>query len=661
MSLPPEKSSPNPQSVPSQANAAITGGGAGGQAWPASRCLHQWFEQIAATTPDAIALSCENRRWTYRELNQKANQLAHRLRKLGVGPEVLVGLCLDRTPELVMSILGILKAGGAYLPLDLAYPKDRVAFILEDAQAPVVVTSTSQLSELACEKAQTLCIDREQAALDQESTVNPEITTRPDHLAYVIYTSGSTGKPKGSLISHYNVVRLFQATEAWFHFGPQDVWTLFHSCAFDFSVWELWGALLYGGRLVVVPFSTSRTPEAFYRLLCDEKVTVLNQTPSAFRQLVRAEETVGQRSDLALRAVVFGGEALDMKTLKPWFDRHGDQRPQLINMYGITETTVHVTYRPLTAADLDSGSVIGIPIPDLQLHLLDEHLKPVPVGVTAEICVGGAGLGRGYWKRPELTAQKFVPDPFSQVPGARLYRSGDLGRYLPDGELEYLGRMDHQVKIRGFRIELGEIESAIQQHTGIRESLVLAREDTPGEKRLVAYLIRKPGMDVSLSELRQSLRERLPEYMVPSAFVWIEKLPLTINGKLDASALPVPESGSTESAAAFVAPETEIQRLIVSIWQSVLERSSIGVNDNFFDLGGNSILMAEVHSQMETRLRRQFPITDLFAHTTVRALAEHFAANDNSEEEIAAIQARARRQSGAWRNPRPNSSAVGES
>ena len=318
-----------------------------------------------------------------------------------------------------------------------------------------------------------------------------------DALAYVIYTSGSTGKPKGVLVSHYNVMRLFEATQAWYHFDERDVWTLFHSYAFDFSVWEIWGALLYGGRLVVVPYWVTRSPEAFYDLLGREQVTVLNQTPSAFRQLIRAERDAEVSQELALRLVIFGGEALELWSLGPWFERHGDHKPQLVNMYGITETTVHVTYRPLTVTDLNlaSGSVIGGAIPDLQLYVLDMHLQPVPIGVAGEMYVGGAGLARGYLERPELSAERFIPDPYSKVPGARLYKTGDLVRYLPEGNLEFLGRLDHQVKVRGFRIELGEIEACLGGYPGVREVVVLAREDSPGEKRLVAYVVAPRGAD----------------------------------------------------------------------------------------------------------------------------------------------------------------------
>jgi amino acid adenylation domain-containing protein len=385
---------------------------------------------------------------TYRELNARANRLACDLSKLGVGPETLVGICLERSLEMVVGILGVLKAGGAYVPLDPMYPKDRLAFILEDSEIQVVLTQERVMSRLPSHKAQVVCLDgldQSPAVETSEPSINPDNQTTADNAAYVIYTSGSTGTPKGVVITHYNVTRLFHATHAWFHFDQNDIWTLFHSYAFDFSVWEMWGALLYGGRLVVVPYWVSRSPEMFYKLLSEEKVTVLNQTPSAFAQLIEVEKASANSHDLALRLVLFGGESLDFQMLKPWFDCHGDQCPQLVNMYGITETTVHVTYRPITARDLSTGrgSLIGVPIPDLELYVLDQKQNLVPIGVPGELYVGGAGVGRGYLHQPELTAERFIPNPFRPGAGKRLYRSGDLVRYLPKGDLAVRGESLH--------------------------------------------------------------------------------------------------------------------------------------------------------------------------------------------------------------------------
>ena len=452
------------------------------------RCIHQWVEAQAARTPNNIAVVFEGQSLTYRELNAHANQLGRYLRRRGVGPETLVAMCVDRSIEMIVGILGILKAGGAYLPLDLAYPAERLAFMLEDAKPRVVLTQEKLKDKLPAQVSEIVCLDSDWSRIAAENCENFNSQVRPENVAYVIYTSGSTGKPKGCLVTHFNVVRLFQATWDWYKFNEHDVWTMFHSYAFDFSVWEIWGALFYGGRIVIVPYLVSRSPDEFYRLLHQERVTVLNQTPSSFKQLIQAEESAGVH-ELALRYVIFGGEALDMASLKPWFARHGDQKPQLVNMYGITETTVHVTYRPLSLSDTAGGSVIGRPIPDLQLYILDQRRQPVPIGVAGEMYVGGAGVARGYLNRAELTNERFIPDPFSSEPGARLYKTGDLARFLANGDVEYLGRIDHQVKIRGFRIELGEIESVLAGHPAVRHSVVIAREDEPGNKQLVAYIV----------------------------------------------------------------------------------------------------------------------------------------------------------------------------
>ena len=451
----------------------------------------------------------------------------------------------------------------------------------------------------------------------RESEENLAASSTADSLAYVIYTSGTTGKPKGSLITHRNAVRLFPATEHWYGFNESDVWTLFHSTAFDFSVWEIWGALLYGGRLVVVPFLVSRSPEAFYDLLACEGVTVLNQTPSAFRQLIQAEELAGQKN-LALRYVIFGGEALEMQSLRPWYDRHGDETPRLVNMYGITETTVHVTYRALSNDDLNSGSMIGVPIPDLQIYILDEKRQPVPIGIPGEMYVSGAGLARGYLRRPELTDDRFLPDHLSARAGSRLYRTGDLARLLPGRDIEYLGRIDQQVKIRGFRIELGEIESVLCQHPAVREAVVIAREDVPGAKRLVAYVIASSSSAPEVSELREHLKKSVPEYMVPAAFVYLERFPLTNNGKIDRKALPVPEQ-RPELASRYAAPQTPAEEKLAAIWCKVLRLERVGIHDNFFELGGDSILGIQVLS-LAARVGLKLTPKLLFAHPTIAEL-----------------------------------------
>jgi amino acid adenylation domain-containing protein len=631
--------------------------------WTRGRTLSSWFEAQAARTPGAPALTDEHgTALTYTELNARANQLAHALRRRGVGPEVLVGMYFERGVELVIGQLAIVKAGGAYVPFDPVYPAERIAYMLGDAKPRVLLTQARHtefcrgLLKDAATTTELLCVEDD--SLWNESEANLPALTQPDHAAYVIYTSGSTGRPKGCIIPHYQVVRLFEATEAWYGFNGTDVWTLFHSYAFDFSVWEIWGALLYGGRLVIVPHATSRSPEAFLELLRREKVTVLNQTPSAFRQLIAADEATPSSAPapLALRYVIFGGEALDLPSLRPWWDRHGDTQPKLVNMYGITETTVHVTYRPLSRADLEiGGSVIGGPIPDLKIYLLDAFGQPVPIGVTGEIHVGGAGVARGYLNRPELTAERFVPDPFSGEPKATLYRSGDLARWLPNGDLEYLGRADHQVKIRGFRIELGEIEAAFASHPAVRSALILMREDRPGDKRLAAYVVLRETGAATSTSLRDHVRTRVPDYMVPAGIVLLDAFPLTPNGKVDRKALPAPEAAATSgSAPVGAAPSDELEATIARLWSEALGVERVGRKDNFFDIGGHSLLVVQVHRRLREALAREISVVDLFKHATVRALAEHLrAAPAGGESPLDEARERARKQAEARQRRRP--------
>lgn len=582
------------------------------------------FEARARAKPNEIAVTDLTHRLSYGELNTRANRLAHYLRRLGVGPEVLVGLYLDRSTDLIVAILGILKAGGAYLPLDPAYPKERLAFMLSDSRAPVLVTQRSRVSDLPETPVKQVCIDGDLKWIEQEGGENPNSGVEPGNLAYVIYTSGSTGKPKGAQIVHANVTRLFAETRPWYRFDEHDVWTMFHSFAFDFSVWEIWGALLYGGRLVVVPFEISRDPAAFYRLLADEKVTVLNQTPSAFSQLIRVEDDSDSRRPLQLRWVIFGGEKLDPRNLKSWFMRHGDQAPRLVNMYGITETTVHVTYRPLSISDLDKdASVIGRPIPDLKLYILDRYLQPAPIGVAGELYVAGAGLARGYLNRPELTRERFIRNPLSENPDDRLYKTGDLARRLPDGDIEYLGRIDSQVKIRGFRIELGEIEAVLLQHDNVAEAAVLVREDTPGDKRLLAYVVVHQPSPTAASDLRAYLKGLIPEYAVPAAIVVLDTLPLNHNGKVDRGALPLPDDWRGRPDRQLAIPRDRYEQRLVLLWEDILKLSPVGIQDNFFELGGHSLLAMGLMARIERAFEVKLPLSTLFQAPTPEQFAVH--------------------------------------
>jgi amino acid adenylation domain-containing protein len=590
-----------------------------------SGCLHQGFESQVERVPDAVALVDGTQHLTYRELNRRANQLAHRLRSMGIGPEQCVALCLERSMVQVVGVLAVLKAGGAYVPLDPAYPGERLQLLHRDSQAQVVVTQTRFADSFAGSNVHTLYLDAEAASLAAESDRNPPCTVMPENLAYIIYTSGSTGKPKGCLVTHHNVVRLLQATASSYRFDERDVWTLFHSYAFDFSVWELWGALAFGGRLVVVPYLTSRSPRAFYELLCEQRVTVLNQTPSAFYQLVQAEESPGADPRLALRLIIFGGEALDVSRLRSWFARHGEDSPRLVNMYGITETTVHVTYGPLTTADTAKslGSPIGRPLSDLRAYVLDGRFQPVPVGVPGELFVGGGGLARGYLRAPDFTAERFLPDPFGSGQGARLYRTGDQVRWRADGSLEFLGRVDHQLKIHGYRIEPGEIEVVLRSHPAVHQAVVVAREDTPGNKRLVAYVVAGPDSAVPASDLRQLTQQKLPEYMRPAAFIFLDALPLTEHGKLNRATLPSPEPMRPVHDTPLVAPRTGLEHLLTAVWGEVLHVREIGVEDNFFDSGGNSIQAALVINQLQQRLGEPVAVSALFETPTIAGFADY--------------------------------------
>jgi amino acid adenylation domain-containing protein len=601
--------------------------------WPTPRCLHHLFEEQVRRTPEAVAVVCKDKRWTYRELDHQANRLAHQLRSIGVGPQALVGLCVERSLEMVAGILGILKVGAAYVPLDPGYPAERLAVMLEEARLPLLVTQLHLRDRLPAHRVQVIFLGGNEPAPDRAADeTGPIQAGHPDDLAYVIFTSGSTGRPKGVMVRHRNVAALFEATQFWYQFHSGDVWTLYHSFAFDFSVWELWGALLYGGRLVVVPHATSRSPRAFYDLLLREQVTVLNQTPSAFRQLMQVEESFDSLAaapspseGLALRLVIFGGEALTLPALKPWLDRHGDQCPRLVNMYGITETTVHVTYRPIHRADLDhpAGSMIGRPVPGWQVYLLNGNRRPVAEGEVGEIHVGGKGVAAGYLHRPELTEERFVPDPFSLDPGARLYRSGDLARRLPDGDLVYLGRSDDQVKVRGFRIELLEIESVLARHPNVREAAVLAREDAPGERRTVAYVSARHQPAPTAGELRSFLQAKVPEYMIPAGFVFLEQLPLTDHGKVNRAQLPVPVADRPAFQQPYLNPQDDCQRRLQEIWERLLHVRPVGVRDNFFELGGDSLLLMNLSMAIKKSFGWDVSPALLLEWPTIQQLAEN--------------------------------------
>ncbi|HEX8273037.1 MAG TPA: amino acid adenylation domain-containing protein [Longimicrobiaceae bacterium] len=609
------------------------------------RCIHELVAEQAAVRPDAVAVVHEETRLTYGELDARANRLAHRLCALGAGPGKFVGVCLERSPELVVALLAVLKSGAAYVPLDPGHPAGRLSLVLRDTGAQALVTSLPLLGLFAeaedrARPLPTVAPDRDAAVLAGCPATAPEGGTGPDHPAYVIYTSGSTGTPKGVVVTHAGIARLFDATDAWFGFGADDAWTLFHSAAFDFSVWEMWGALRYGGRLVVVPLWVARSPDAFRALVARERVTILNQTPSAFRLFVQADESAPGDAPLALRWTVFGGEALDAGSVRRWLRRHGEASPRLANMYGITETTVHVTCCGLDARVLDAAlpgtTPIGRPMPDLRVYVLDSALRPAPAGVVGEMYVSGAGLASGYLRRPGLTAERFLPDPFAARPGARMYRTGDLARRHADGTLHYAGRADGQVKLRGFRIETGEVEAALRALPGVREAAVALREDAPGSPRLVAYLVADGATrSVDPAELRTSLASRLPDYMVPAAFVALPAIPLTPQGKLDRRALPAPDSERLPRPG-YEPPRSGLEMRIQEAWREVLGIDKVGATDDFFALGGDSLRAVQVASSLRER-GVVASVRDLFLRPTVRGLAEHVGAADPDGAADAAV------------------------
>ena len=588
------------------------------------------FDAVARLRNDAIAVVDGQRRMSYRELLLRADALARDLVARGIGPRDLVAIALPRSAELIVAVVGIVRAGAAYVPIDVNQPAERRALILSDANPKLIVTEGAQIGGIPP--------GIKILQLPQYVAERPKWTARwrpPDveDPAYVIYTSGSTGQPKGVVVTQRNAARLFTITAPLFKFGANDVWTLFHSIAFDFSVWEFWGALLHGGRLVVVPATTARAADAFHALVIREGVTVLSQTPSAFRAFDAADVAAGRPGN-QLRHVVFGGEALDPRCLSHWFESHGDERPRVANMYGITETTVHVTYRRMLAKDADGSgkSLIGAPLADLRIDLLGPDDRPVAVGEVGEIIVGGAGVTAGYLGRSELTAERFLPDPRGEYPNARLYRSGDLGRRMPDGDLEYLGRVDDQVKLRGFRIELGEIEAVLCKAVNVRDAVVALRNDLNREPQLIAYIVQNNCRPLDGLTLRKHVAHHLPDYMVPAACVVIENIPRTINDKVDRTALPPPLAADYASAGEV--PRDDLEREIVGIWEDLLQLSPIGVRSDFFDLGGDSLALVSLFATIEARFGRRLTVDALPGSLTIARLAELLAAGTPLQAEM---------------------------
>ncbi len=579
--------------------------------------IHQLFEAQVERTPDAVALVFEDQQLTYQELNHRANQLAHHLQSLGVKPDVLVALCVERSLEMVVGLLGILKAGGGYIPLDPSYPQERVAFMLSDAQVPVLLTQKTLMNGLPELEAHITCLDTDWEIISQESNENLVSDVTGDNLAYVIYTSGSTGKPKGVQLCHRSVINFLHSMAQQPGLTDQDILLAVTTISFDIAVLELYLPLITGAKVILVSREVAANGAKLLEKLVSSGATIMQATPATWRLLLVSGWDTNHRLK-----ILCGGEAMPRELASQLLERS----TSLWNVYGPTETTVWSTAYKVEASRLvarskDAPESIGRPIANTQIYLLDAYLQPVPIGVPGELHIGGAGLARGYLNRPELTQEKFIPDPFSNEPEARLYKTGDLARYLPDGNIDYISRIDHQVKIRGFRIELGEIEAVLAQHPAVRQAVVIAREDVPGDKRLVAYMVPNQEQVPTTSELRRFLKEQLTDYMVPAAFVWLDTLPLTPNGKVDRRALPAPNQMQSTREETFVAPQDDLEFQLTKIWEEVLGIEPIGVRDNLFSLGAHSLLIARLSDQIQKAFNKHLPLTTIFQAPTVEQLA----------------------------------------
>ncbi|MUH00714.1 amino acid adenylation domain-containing protein, partial [Scytonema sp. UIC 10036] len=582
--------------------------------YPQDKCIHQLFEEQVQRTPDAVAVVFENEQLTYQQLNCRANQLAHYLQSLGVGADVLVGICVERSLEMVVGLLGILKAGGAYVPLDPEYPTERLSFILEDAQVRVLLTQQHLVEKLPSHQAQLVYLDTSWEVISQWQKENPINAVHSSNLAYVIYTSGSTGQPKGALNTHLGICNRLLWMQQAYQLTEIDCILQKTPFSFDVSVWEFFWPLLTGAHLVVAKLSGHKDSSYLVNLILEQQVTTVHFVPSMLQVFLEEQSLKNCRS---LKRVICSGEALPKQLQEKFFAR---MKCELHNLYGPTEAAIDVTAWQCQPDGNLTTVPIGRPIANTQIYILDSHLQPVPIGVPGELHIGGVPLGRGYLNRPQLTQGKFIFNPFSNYPDSRLYKTGDLARYLPDGNIEYLGRIDHQVKIRYFRIELGEIEAVLSQHGNVQACCVVAREDTRGDKRLVAYMVPYPHQTITVSELRQFLKAKLPEYMIPGAFVVLESLPLTPNGKVDRRALPIPELDST-LLCQYVAPRTPTEEMLALLWAQVLKVELVGIHDNFFTLGGHSLLATQLVSRIRNIFKVELPLRELFAAATVAELA----------------------------------------
>jgi len=595
------------------------------RAYPKGQCLHEIVEEQVERTPNAPAVTYEGTQLTYRELNRRANQLANYLRTLGVGPEMLVGICMERSIEMVVGLLGILKAGAAYVPIDPTYPQERVAYMLHDAQPSLLLSQEHLRTRLPEQGTQCLYLDSDWQTIGSAagaSTETPESGVIPDNLAYVIYTSGSTGKPKGAMNSHRGIVNRLQWMQEEYRLNATDRVLQKTPFSFDVSVWEFFWPLMYGAHLIVARPEGHRDSSYLVNFINEQQITTLHFVPSMLSNFLEEPALHAVQTCQSLRHVICSGEALPFELQQRFFERFADPAVELHNLYGPTEAAVDVTYWACERESKRQIVPIGRPIANMQMYLLDEHLNRVPVGVSGELYIGGIGLGRGYLHRRELTAEKFIASPFDHKPGARLYKTGDIARYLSDGSIEYLGRNDHQVKIRGFRIELGEIEAVLGTHPAVHECVVVVQADASGNKYIIAYIVlegeQMPGGD----ELRTLLKQKLPEYMIPSTFMILDALPLSPNGKLDRNALPAPDSEKSLRETSRVAPRTPLEEELASIWRQILNIEQVGVYDDFFEIGGHSLLVTQVIARVRDTCHVDLPLQVMFKTPTIAALAE---------------------------------------
>ena len=587
--------------------------------------LHKLFEQQAEAKPEALALIFKDERLSYRELNERANKLAHHLRRLGTAPETLVAVALERSADAVVAILGVLKAGGGYLPLAPQQPSERLSLMLADAGVKVLITQEHLLSELPRPEIQLVCLDKEWPAIAKESAENPESGVLADNAAYLIYTSGSTGRPKGVLVSHQNLIHSTLARFSYYQ-EPVNRFLLLSSFVFDSSVAGLFWSLCQGGMLVIPEEDSHQDPAQLAEVIARHSVSHLLSLPALYELILRQ---AGPEQLTSLRTVIVAGESCPAELVERHFE--AVPRAALFNEYGPTEATVWSSVHHCQRLAKPRPVPIGRPVMNTQIYVLDRQFQPVPIGVIGEIHIGGEGVARGYFNHPDRTAERFVPDLFSHTPGARLYKTGDKARFLVGGQIEFIGRRDQQVKLRGFRIELGEIETVLGQHPGVREVVVLAREDASGGKRLIAYVVPREEPPTT-SAMRDYLRKRLPEYMVPSSFLVLESLPLTATGKVDRNALPVEEIGV--DAEDYLAPRTAVEKVLAGIFSEVLSLERVGVNESFFDLGGHSLLATQVSSRVREAFQVELPLRRVFKTPTVAGLAAAILEDEGQRDRI---------------------------